>query len=49
MTTEAQLETLSLEWLQDAGWNHLDSSDMAPVARPVTWNSRTLRFERRAP
>jgi len=32
MTTEAQLESLCLEWFQDTGWNYLDSSAMAPDA-----------------
>jgi type I restriction enzyme R subunit len=32
MTTEAQLESLCLEWFQDTGWSYLDSSDMSPDA-----------------
>lgn len=32
MTTEAELETMCLEWFQDNGWSYLDSGAMAPDA-----------------
>ena len=32
MTTEAQLESLCLEWFQDNGWSYLDASAMSPDA-----------------
>lgn len=38
MSTEADLETMCLEWFQDTGWSYLSSSDMAPDA-PISERS----------